>query len=129
MPIELQVKLLRVLESGYLIRVGGDERIPVNVRLIAASNRVPAQAVQDGKLREDLYYRINVFPIVLPPLRDREGDVLLLADQFLESFNTSQGTSKRLSAAARDRIQAHPWRGNVRELRTSCSAPSSCTTG
>jgi DNA-binding NtrC family response regulator len=117
MPIELQVKLLRVLESGSLVRVGGDEPVPVDVRMIAASNRVPRVAVQDGKLREDLYYRINVFPIVLPPLRDREGDVLLLADQFLEALNAAQGKSKRLSASARERIQAHPWRGNVRELK------------
>jgi DNA-binding NtrC family response regulator len=117
MPIELQVKLLRVLESGVLVRVGGDDRVPVNVRMIAASNRVPKQAVQEGRLREDLYYRLNVFPIVLPPLRDREGDVLLLAEQFLEAFNAAQGTAKRLSDAARDRIRAYPWPGNVRELK------------
>jgi DNA-binding NtrC family response regulator len=117
MPIELQVKLLRVLESGSLVRVGGDEPIPVNVRLIAASNRVPMDAVRDGKLREDLYYRINVFPITLPPLRDRAGDALLLADHIVESLNAAQGTSKRLSADARERIQAYPWRGNVRELK------------
>ena len=117
MPIELQVKLLRVLESGTLSRVGGDEAIPVNVRLIAASNRVPHEAVKAGKLREDLYYRINVFPIVLPPLREREGDVLLLAEQFLQTFNVRDEQSKRLSAGARDRILAHPWRGNVRELK------------
>ncbi|NOT32865.1 MAG: sigma-54-dependent Fis family transcriptional regulator [Candidatus Eisenbacteria bacterium] len=117
MPIELQVKLLRVLESGSLIRVGGDESVPVDVRLIAASNRIPKDALRDGKLREDLYYRINVFPIVLPPLREREGDSLLLADQMLETLNAAQGTSKRLSAEARDRIQAYPWPGNVRELR------------
>jgi DNA-binding NtrC family response regulator len=117
MPIELQVKLLRVLESGSLVRVGGDEPVPVNVRLIAASNRVPRDAVENGKLREDLFYRINVFPIVLPPLRDREGDSLLLAERFLETLNAAQGTSKRLSAAARDRIASHPWRGNVRELK------------
>jgi DNA-binding NtrC family response regulator len=73
MPIDMQVKLLRVLESGSLIRVGGDQPVRVNVRLIAASNRVPWQAVQEGKLREDLFYRINVFPIALPPLRDREA--------------------------------------------------------
>jgi DNA-binding NtrC family response regulator len=117
MPIELQVKLLRVLESGSLLRVGGDQPVPVNVRLIAASNRVPWQAVQDGKLREDLYYRINVFPITLPPLRDREGDVLLLAEQFLETLNAAQGSTKRLSPAARDRIRRYSWRGNVRELK------------
>jgi two-component system response regulator AtoC len=117
MPIELQVKLLRVLESGSLVRVGGEERVPVNVRLIAATNRVPKEAVQAGKLREDLYYRLNVFPIVLPPLRDRERDVQLLADRFLESLNAAEGTSKRLSEGARERIQENPWRGNVRELK------------
>ena len=117
MPIELQVKLLRVLESGAIARVGGDDPIPVNVRLIAASNRLPHEAVRDGKLREDLYYRINVFPIVLPPLREREGDSLLLAEQYLETLNAADGKSKRLSAGARTRILAHPWRGNVRELR------------
>ncbi|HEY6194143.1 MAG TPA: sigma-54 dependent transcriptional regulator [Candidatus Eisenbacteria bacterium] len=117
MPIELQVKLLRVLESGSVVRVGGDEPVKVDVRLIAASNRVPAEAVRDGKLREDLYYRINVFPIVLPPLRNREGDAVLLASQFLESLNASNGTSKTLSAGAQDRIRAYPWRGNVREVK------------
>jgi DNA-binding NtrC family response regulator len=117
MPIELQVRLLRVLESGSLTRVGGDVPVPVNVRLIAASNRVPEQAVQDGKLREDLYYRLNVFPIVMPPLRDRDGDVLLLADQFLAALNEAEGASKRLSPAARERLAASPWRGNVRELK------------
>ncbi len=117
MPIELQVKLLRVLESGSLTRVGGEEAVPVNVRLIAASNRVPAEAVREGKLREDLYYRINVFPIALPPLRDREDDVVLLAERFLEALNAAEGTSKQLSAEARERIRTHPWRGNVRELK------------
>ncbi len=117
MPIELQVKLLRVIESGALTRVGGDDPVQVNVRLLAASNRIPAEAVKLGKLREDLFYRINVFPIVLPPLRDREGDSLLLADQFLATLNATEGTAKRLSAGARERILAHPWRGNVRELK------------
>jgi len=117
MPVELQVKLLRVLESGSLTRVGGDVPVPVNVRLIAASNRVPEEAVQSGKLREDLYYRLNVFPIIMPPLREREGDVLLLADQFLAALNADHGESKRLSPAARERLAACPWRGNVRELK------------
>jgi transcriptional regulator with PAS, ATPase and Fis domain len=117
MPIELQVKLLRVLESGSVVRVGGDVAVPVDVRLIAATNRVPLEAVRDGKLREDLYYRINVFPIVLPPLRDRDGDAVLLATHFLESLNETHGTSKKLSATAHDRIRKCPWRGNVRELK------------
>jgi two-component system response regulator AtoC len=117
MPIELQVKLLRVLESSTLTRVGGEEPIRVDVRLIAATNRVPKEAVQAGKLREDLFYRLNVFPIALPELRARGGDVLLLAERFVESLNAAAGTAKRLSAAARERIQAHPWPGNVRELK------------
>jgi DNA-binding NtrC family response regulator len=119
MPIDMQVKLLRVLESGSLMRVGGDQPVRVNVRLIAASNRVPWQAVQEGKLREDLFYRINVFPIALPALRDREGDPLLLAEQFMDALNAEQGTTKSLSETARDRIRNHAWRGNVRELRNA----------
>ena len=117
MPIDLQVKLLRVLESGVLTRVGGETSFPVMVRLIAACNRPPKDAIQAGKLREDLYYRINVFPIVLPPLRERGEDVLLLADSFLEEINGVEGTAKRLSARARERIRAYPWPGNVRELK------------
>ena len=117
MPIELQVKLLRVVESGELTRVGGEEPIPINLRIIAATNRAPREAVANGKLREDLYYRLNVFPIVLPPLREREGDALLLADRFLEELNTGAGTTKTLSAAARKRIQGYAFPGNVRELQ------------
>jgi DNA-binding NtrC family response regulator len=117
MPIELQVKLLRVLESGTLTRVGGEARIPMTVRLIAASNRPPKEAIQAKRLREDLFYRLNVFPIVLPPLRDRDGDALMLADHFLERMNTAEGSAKRLGARARERIQAYPWPGNVRELK------------
>ncbi|HEY2955317.1 MAG TPA: sigma-54 dependent transcriptional regulator [Candidatus Eisenbacteria bacterium] len=117
MPIELQVKLLRVLESGALTRVGGEALIPVTVRLIAASNRPPKEAIRANKLREDLFYRLNVFPLVLPPLRERDEDALLLADQFLEEMNTSEGTAKRLSAKARERILAYLWPGNVRELK------------
>ena len=117
MPVELQVKLLRVLESGGLTRVGGEARIAVTVRLIAASNRPPQDAIQAKKLREDLFYRLNVFPIVLPPLRERDGDAELLADHFLEAINKAEGTAKRLSANARERIRNHSWPGNVRELK------------
>ena len=117
MPIELQANLLRVLESGVLTRVGGEVRIPVTVRLIAASNRPPREAIEASKLREDLFYRLNVFPIVLPPLRERDGDALLLAQYFLDALNLAEGTSKRLSAGAQERIGAYPWPGNVRELK------------
>jgi two-component system response regulator AtoC len=116
MPLELQVKLLRVLETGTVSRVGGDEPIAVDVRVIAASNRVPEVAVKEGKFRDDLLYRLNVFPIVLPPLRDREGDIELLAEHFLGQLNREEGTSKKFSAAARRRINGYGWPGNVREL-------------
>jgi len=117
MPVELQVKLLRVLESGTLMRVGGESRVSVSVRVIAASNRPPREAIQSGKLREDLFYRLNVFPISLPPLRDRDRDVLLLAEYFLEAINHAEGKAKRLSEGAKERMRAYPWPGNVRELK------------
>jgi len=117
MPLELQVKLLRVLETGTMLRVGGDEAIPVDVRVIAASNRSPEAAVREGKFREDLLYRLNVFPIVLPPLRDRNGDIDLLAEHFLGQINREEGTSKKFSSAARRRMAAYSWPGNVRELK------------
>jgi len=117
MPIELQVKLLRVLETGMVVRVGGNEPIPVDVRVIAATNRDPEDAMKGGQLREDLYYRLNVFPIALPPLRNRPGDVELLATHFLEGLNREAGTGKRWTRAALDRLNKSPWNGNVRELR------------
>ena len=116
MSADLQAKLLRVLETGTVVRIGGEAPIAVDARLIAATNRVPETAVRDGVLREDLYYRLNVFPIQLPPLRERDGDSGLLADHFLALLNQAQGTDKRLSDAARQRISAYGWPGNVREL-------------
>jgi two-component system, NtrC family, response regulator AtoC len=117
MPIELQVKLLRVLETGRIMRVGGDREVEVNVRVIAATNRHPDDAVKDNKLREDLYYRLQVFPIQLPPLRDREGDIDTLAQFFLQNLNKREGTQKRLAPATFERLRHHAWPGNVRELQ------------
>jgi two-component system response regulator AtoC len=117
MPIELQVKLLRVLETDTLVRVGGSEPIRVDVRVVAATNRDPAEAVRAGKLREDLYYRLNVFPIALPPLRERPGDIDLLAAHFLAEQNRECGTSKVFSRDALERLRGNSWPGNVRELR------------
>jgi two-component system response regulator AtoC len=118
MPVDLQVKLLRVLESGKVLRVGASEPVQVDVRVIAASNRPAEQAVTEGKLREDLLYRLNVFPLQLPPLREREDDVVLLAEAFLEDLNReSEGPPKSITKAALDRLRAHSWPGNVRELR------------
>jgi len=117
MPNELQVKLLRVLETGKVTRIGGNESIPVDVRVIAASNRRPEEAVTAGKLREDLHYRLNVFPIHLPPLRERRDDVDLLAEHFLSQLNKEQGTSKDFTRPALQRLRTHNWPGNVRELK------------
>jgi DNA-binding NtrC family response regulator len=116
MPIELQVKLLRVLETASAVRIGGDAPVPVDARVIAATNRSPEQAVADGKLREDLLYRLNVFPIALPPLRERAGDVPRLADHFLEELNQAEGAKKRFAAGVQARLESYPWPGNVREL-------------
>ena len=117
MPIELQVKLLRVLESGVVARIGGERELQVDVRVIAATNKEPEKAVSEGKLREDLLYRLSVFPIRLPPLRERTGDVELLVEYFLSQLNEAEGTSKRFTREALTRLQAHHWPGNVRELK------------
>jgi DNA-binding NtrC family response regulator len=118
MPADLQVKLLRVLETSTVLRVGGNEPIKVNVRLIAASNRPVEQALADGKIREDLLYRLNVFPIQLPALRDRDDDVILLSEHFLALLNRETGQPpKSFTKAALDRLKAHAWPGNVRELK------------
>jgi two-component system response regulator AtoC len=117
MPAELQVKLLRVLETGALNRVGGSDMIKVDIRVIAATNRRPEEAVAAGKLREDLLYRLNVLPVELPPLRERRDDIELLAEYFLDELNKEGGTSKRFTGAALLRLRSHSWPGNVRELR------------
>ncbi|MGI4814942.1 MAG: sigma-54-dependent transcriptional regulator [Janthinobacterium lividum] len=117
MPIELQVKMLRVLETGVFMRVGTAKEIETDVRLVAATNRDPEQAVLEGKLRLDLYHRLNVFPVQLPPLRERGKDVQLLAENFLEALNERYGTRKTFPAAGLDMMLAYQWPGNVRELK------------
>ena len=117
MPIELQVKLLRVLETGALNRIGGDAPVEVDVRVVAATNRDPQKAVNDGKLREDLLYRLQVFPIHMPPLSERGEDIQLLAEYFLAQLNERQGTTKRFTEESLERLRSHNWPGNVRELK------------
>lgn len=117
MPLELQVKLLRVLETGMFMRVGSTQPREADVRIIAATNRDPMQAVAQGKLREDLLYRLNVFPVELPPLRDRLEDIPLLAEHFLQDICKREGTQRRFSAAALEAMARYRWPGNVRELR------------
>jgi DNA-binding NtrC family response regulator len=119
MPLELQVKLLRVLESERFLRVGGTEPIEADARVVAATNRDPHEAVSNGALREDLYYRLNVFPIAVPPLRDRGEDVEQLAQYFLDDLNRAEGTEKRWGKDALRAITERAWRGNVRELRNA----------
>jgi two-component system response regulator AtoC len=117
MPPDLQVKLLRVLETGTFNRVGSTETQRADVRVLGATNRVPERAVVEGKLREDLLYRLNVFPIRLPPLRERREDIALLADHFLAEICKEEGKEKRLSKSAYQRMNEYDWPGNVRELR------------
>jgi len=117
MQPELQVKLLRVLETGKLNRVGGQDQVGVDVRVIAATNRSAAQAIADGKLREDLYFRLASFPIRVPGLRERPGDVELLTQHFLDVFNHADGIRKSITAEAVDMLCRYVWPGNVRELK------------
>ncbi len=119
MPAELQVRLLRVLETSSFTRIGGDEVHSVDVRIIAATNRDPLEAIAAGRLREDLYHRLNVFPIRVPSMRERRDDIELLARHFLEQINASEGAVKRIDAAAMSRLEAAPWSGNVRALRNA----------
>jgi two-component system response regulator HydG len=117
MPLDMQTRLLRVLETRKYYRVGASTEYSSDVRVIAATNRCPLQAVQNGNLREDLLYRLAVFPVHMPPLRSRGDDVALLAEHFLAELNAQARSQKRLSALARMTLKQHPWPGNVRELK------------
>src|SRR2546428_4254228 len=117
MPLDLQVKLLRVLETGTYMRVGSTQLPETDVRMIAATNQNPHKAVAAGKLRVDLMYRLNVFPIQLPPLRERAEDVPLIAEYFLGDISRREGRVKHFAPEALQRLAAYRWPGNVRELR------------
>jgi len=117
MPLDLQVRLLRVLETHVVQRVGGKDPIPADARVVAASNRDLEQLVAEGKFREDLFYRLNVFPIDIPALHDRPGDVEMLAQYFLDALNKRDRADKRFTPAAIARLAEHDWPGNVRELK------------
>jgi len=113
---DLQVKLLRALQEREILRVGGTERIRIDVRIVAATNQELERAVREGRFREDLYYRLNVIPIVLPPLRDRRTDIPLLVDHFLAKYAGSR--SRGVSEDALKTLMAYDWPGNVRELES-----------
>ncbi|MGY6272258.1 sigma-54 interaction domain-containing protein [Achromobacter denitrificans] len=119
MPPDMQVHFLRVLETGTYQRVGGSDLLRANVRVICASNRDPSASVADGRLRQDFLHRLLVVPLRVPPLREREGDALVLAHWFLETLNRENGTRKAFSRRMLDAIAAHDWPGNVRELRNA----------
>jgi DNA-binding NtrC family response regulator len=119
MPMSLQVKFLRVLQEGEVRRVGANQAATVDVRVLAATNRDLGQLMQQGKVREDLFYRLNVIPVALPPLRERREDILPLAEYFLGYFGEKQGRLLRLTAAAEERLLRYPWPGNVRELENA----------
>ncbi|MBN1470496.1 MAG: sigma-54-dependent Fis family transcriptional regulator [Syntrophaceae bacterium] len=115
-PREMQVKLLRVLQEQEFERVGGLRTIKVDVRIIAATNQNLLRQVQTGNFREDLYYRFNVFPIDIPPLRERKEDILPLIDYFLEKFNKKMGLAVSMNHEVKERLLCHEWPGNIREL-------------
>jgi len=117
MPAELQVKLLRVLETGTLLRVGSTQLREVDVRIVAATNKDAQRAVESGQLRDDLFYRLNVFPIALPPLRERLEDLELIARHFLRQIASIEGRAKSFTPEAVDALSGYHWPGNVRELR------------
>lgn len=119
MPLTMQVQLLRVLESGQYHRVGGSEQISVNLRIIAATNRDPRELVQGGSFRSDLLYRLAVFPIRVPPLRERKSDIAYLSQRFLDELNEQEKTSKVFSPTALERLEDYNWPGNIRELKNS----------
>jgi two-component system response regulator HydG len=130
MALEVQPKFLRVLEEAQVRRIGGNKNIPVSVRVVAATNRQPMAAVKEGKLRQDLFYRLNVFHLELPPLRERGDDIALLAGYFLESFAAKyQKNNLPWSGDFAPALQSYNWPGNVRELRNAMERLTVLTTG
>jgi DNA-binding NtrC family response regulator len=117
MPPELQAKLLRVLEAGVLARVGAEKLVKIDVRIIAATNRDLDAAVAEGKFRRDLLYRLKVFPIHLPSLRERSDDIAALAESFLDELNQQEGARKTLAPTTVAILRRCAWPGNVRELK------------
>ena len=118
MPLAIQAKLLRVLEDGKVIKVGSNEPVPVDVRIVAATNKDLEGLVKAGKFREDLYFRLNVVSVKVPPLRERQDDIPLLIDCFLKEFSSTHGRGTcTITQEARKRLFNYPWPGNVRELR------------
>ncbi|MGL6107143.1 sigma-54 interaction domain-containing protein [Romboutsia sp.] len=120
MPLQLQAKLLRVLQEGYVRRIGGTKDIPVDVRVIATTNENPVDILSEGKIRKDLYYRLNVIYIQIPPLRERGNDIVLLSNKFIEKYNKKLEKDVRyISEKGIKMLRNHYWQGNVRELENT----------
>jgi transcriptional regulator with GAF, ATPase, and Fis domain len=116
-PLDLQTKLLRVLQEGEFERLGSTKTIKVNVRVIAATNRDLDKEVREGRFRSDLFYRLNVFPIQVPPLRDRQQDIQLLVSYFVKKFSATMGKKvESVSGTSMELLKNYPWPGNIREL-------------
>jgi two-component system, NtrC family, response regulator HydG len=124
MSADMQTRLLRFLETRCFFRVGGTQEMKTDVRVVVATNRSPVQAVRDGSLREDLLYRLAVFPITLAPLRERGDDVVLLAEHFLNEINARHDTAKVFSGSAKRTLREYRWPGNVRELKNAVERAS-----
>jgi chemotaxis protein methyltransferase CheR len=117
LPLELQAKMLRVIEDGEFERVGGSKTIKVDVRIIAATNRNLEEEVLEGRFRKDLWYRLNVFPITIPPLRERDEDISLLVQYYMDLFSRKHGKQiSSITESSMKVMQGHAWPGNVREL-------------
>jgi len=127
LDLEIQAKILRVLETGQFLRVGGTKPVTVNVRTIAATNRNLEKMVKEGKFREDLYYRLNVVPLFIPPLRERAEDISLLAEHFLSKINNDQKTNQKFHQETLEIFNRYSWPGNVRELYNTVIAMSNFT--
>ena len=130
-PLSMQVKLLRVLQNRTVERLGGTRTVPVNVRIIAGSKRDLKQMVAEGKFREDLFYRLNVLPVALPPLRERREDIPMLMDHFIERYFRRRGEDvPPVSEAVKQAFLRYGWPGNVRELENACERiAQTCTCG
>jgi transcriptional regulator with GAF, ATPase, and Fis domain len=130
-PLSMQVKLLRVIQNRTIERLGGTRTVPVNVRIIAGSKRDLKQMVAESKFREDLYYRLNVLPVVLPPLRERREDIPVLMDYFIERYFRRSGEDEPpISDAVKQAFMRYNWPGNVRELENACERiAQTCTCG
>ena len=130
LPLELQAKLLRVIESGEYERLGSSRTLRSNARIIAATNRVLEEEVRKGRFREDLWYRLKVFPITVPPLRERPEDVPLLANWFADQFSRKMGKQvSKIPKRTMDRLHSYPWPGNVRELQHAVESAVITATG